>query len=156
MAEVDHFTDNAGHEQEITIKYVQPKIDNNHQCHMWYGGDVLEIEYGEYILVLCANGDVICTYTDKSTGSYAYVKDKSNAGNFYQYMRNYIKDDWQLLNYVLKSEYSDGALEILDSNCWEVFVHKGNELLCSYVLDSYDYDEAIEEIKDNIEFFCET
>ena len=118
-------------------------IDGNHRSHYWYGGECARIMFKGYTAEIRANGDVYAEYIiDGETK--AYVKDKNNAGFFYNEMKQYLKDDAALYRAI-----NEGSLLIDNNNWWEAFIidpeGKFHDLM--WDLDSSFIDEAVEEVK---------
>ena len=85
------------------LHYLQPMLDSNHRNSLWYGGDVLTINYKGYDLTLCANGDVICDYQHSKDDSLIQVNDKSNHAIFLEQLKNAIPNDEALKNLLLEA-----------------------------------------------------
>lgn len=137
-----------------SIRFEQPMIDGNHKNSMWYGGDVLSLEYKNHAITMRANGDVIAFYqSDPTDKTVIEVRDKSCHGIFYEKLHNAIEGDAELLALSERDESPCYAyLDITDNNWWEVFVTAPDgSQLGSTVLDSMDYDAAIDEILDDLE-----
>jgi len=130
-------------EKTYEITYPQPMIDEDHKDPLWYGGRVAEVRYKGYTFVLGAYGDVIATLLTED--GEVYVKDKNNAGLFYDEMHPYIKSDREL--YSLES---DGRLTLDYNNWFEVVVidSKGEQHDLGWVCDSFNYEDAVQEIFD--------
>ena len=69
---------------DITIKLNQDIVDG--YCdYTWYGGLIAEVSCMDSEYRVMANGDVIVNLLDKKSDDVvAYVKDKSNGGDFYE------------------------------------------------------------------------
>ena len=118
-------------------------IDQDHRSHYWYGGECAKIEYNGYTATIEAIGDVYAEYAPN--GEYKYrVKDKNNAGWFYNEMCNDIKSDKELYEAI---EIGDLVFDY--NNWWECFIYDkdGNFHDLMWVLDADYLDEAIEEAK---------
>lgn len=118
-------------------------IDNDHRSHYWYGGQCAKIEYNGYTASIEAIGDVFAEYAPN--GEYKiHVKDKNNAGLFYQEMSCYFKNDEELY-----ASIENGDLIIDYNNWWECFIidPQGNFHDLMWNLDADYLDEAIEESK---------
>lgn len=136
------------------LHYLQPMLDSNHRNSLWYGGDVLTVNYKGYDLTLCANGDVICDYQHSKDGPLIQVSDKSNHAIFLEQLKNAIPNDETLKNLLLEAASSSETLPkltVVDTNWWEVFVSKDGQEITSCVLDSENYDDALTEMIDNAE-----
>ena len=122
-------------------------IDANHCSHYWYGGRCAMIERNGYIASIEAIGDIYAEYTPN--GEYqAHVKDKNNAGVFYNEMSYYLKDDKELY-----AAIENGDLIIDHNNWWECFIidPQGNFHDLMWNLDADYLDEAIEEVKEGLD-----
>ena len=122
-------------------------IDNDHRSHYWYGGQCATIEHKGYIASVEAIGDIYAEYAPN--GEYKYhIKDKNNAGWFYNEMHNDIKSDKELYEAI-----NNGDLLIDNNNWWECFIidPQGNWHDLMWALDSGYLDDAIEEVKENLE-----
>ena len=122
-------------------------IDNDHRSHYWYGGQCATIEHNGYTASIEAIGDVYIEYAPN--GQYeSHVKDKNNAGWFYNEMCNIIKSDKELYEAVEK-----GDLIINNNNWWECFIidPQGNFHDLMWALDSDYLDDAIKEVEENLE-----
>lgn len=128
----------------VEVDYAQ-YVDSDHQCCLWYGGDVASIKYGEFTFRICANGDVHFDGNFDS-GQNIQVKDKGNHGTFYDVLHHFIPDDQALANY----QYSHPNA-FADTNWFEVFVadSSGKEFTESFVLDSVLLCNAIQEVVEN-------
>lgn len=134
------------------LEILQDKIDDEHQDSLWYGGRIAEIKYKGYTFIVGAYGDVIATLwgrnNDGSDYELAYVKDKNNAGRFYEEMSPYIKSDVDL-----GRKEAEGNL-LLDNNNWfEVLIDgpDGEQYDLGWVCDDFTYDSAIQEVLDNMD-----
>lgn len=123
-------------------------IDQHHQRHYWYGGEVATIKYYKgYTFHIEAIGDVRCWLMEEDNHELAYVKDKGNNGAFYGEMRNYIKDDAELIKYI-----RSGRLVVDNNNWWECSmtdIHGWHDL--GWVLDADLITEAIDEVLDALD-----
>lgn len=122
-------------------------IDDEHKSHYWYGGQCAKIEYKGYIFSIEAIGDVYCDYV-KDGRVLEYIKDKNNAGVFYNEMNYHLKNDNELYEAIDKEEL------IFDhNNWWECFVidPSGEFHDLMWDLDSSYLDEAIEEVKERLD-----
>lgn len=129
----------------MDIKILQ-RIDDGHLSHFWYGGCCAEIKHNGYTLLVSANGDVIVDYLNNGD-IIDYVKDKGNNGLFNEVMKYYIKNDGELYTLI-----GHDLLYIINNNWWECFVIDMNGFCVdSLLLDSDYLDDAIQEVKDNIE-----
>ena len=134
---------------EYTINTIQPKIDDDHKDVLWYGGRVAEVEYKGYTFILGAYGDVIATLLNKEyNDEIAYSRDKQNSGRFYEEMRGFITNDKELSD--LEDE---GRLVLENNNWWEVLIDgpDGQQHDIGWVINSCDYDEAIQEMIDGMD-----
>ena len=118
-------------------------IDKNHRSHFWYGGQCAKIEHNGYIASIESIGDVYAEYAPNGECK-EYVKDKNNAGVFYNEMSYYLKDDEALY-----AAMENGDLIIDHNNWWECFIidPQGNFHDLMWCLDADYLDEAIEEAK---------
>ena len=122
-------------------------IDEEHKSHYWYGGQCAKIEYKGYTFSIEAIGDVYCDYYVEGILT-EYIKDKNNAGIFYNEMCHHLKNDNELYDSIDKDEL------IFDyHNWWECFVidTKGNFHDLMWDLDADYLDEAIEEVKEQLD-----
>ena len=118
-------------------------IDNDHRSHYWYGGQCAKIEYKGYVASIEAIGDIYAEYAPN--GKYkAYVKDKNNAGVFYNEMSSYLKNDDELY-----AALENGDLIIEHNNWWECFIidPQGNFHDLMWALDDDYLNDAIETVK---------
>ena len=125
---------------------ITDRIDDNHLCHLWYGGECARIKHKRYTALIEAIGDVYAVYAPN--GEYkTHIKDKNNAAIFYSEMKQYIKDDKELLAAIEK-----GDLILEHNNWWECFIidPQGNFHDLMWDLDATTLDEAIEEVKENL------
>ena len=103
----------------VKIEILQ-NIDDKHQNHLWYGGDVGTITTEDgYKLVISASGDVIMDGI--INGDDFYVKDKNNAGWLYNEIGSKIDDDE--LKDLISSNYEDDKnnyIDITNNNWFEV------------------------------------
>lgn len=122
-------------------------IDNDHRSHYWYGGQCAKIEHNGYIASIEAIGDVYAEYAPNGECE-CYVKDKNNAGWFYNEMRNYIKGDKELYEAI-----NNDDLIIDYNNWWECFIidPQGNFHDLMWALDADYLDDAIKEVEENLE-----
>lgn len=86
-------------------------IDDEHADCIWYGGTVLHLSSNDLDIFLNAYGDVDAEL-ELPDGDYAYMRDKNNAGAFYDEMSPYIKNDE---DYIEKLQ--NNSL-ILNNNNW--------------------------------------
>ena len=130
---------------------VTDRIDDNHLCHLWYGGECAHIEHNGFIALIKAIGDVYAEYAPNGE-LVAYVKDKNNAAVFRSEMNSYFKDDKELL-----AAIENGDLILDHNNWWECFIidPHGNFHDLMWDLDATTLDEAIEEVKENLEEMIE-
>ena len=122
-------------------------INKNHRSHYWYGGECARIEHNGYTALIEAVGDVYAEYYEN--GEYqTRVKDKNNGGWFYHEMNCYIKNDEDLYKAI-----NNGDLIIDYNNWWECFIvdPQGNWHDLMWALDADYLDEAIEEVKANLD-----
>ena len=103
----------------VKIEILQ-NIDDKHQNHLWYGGDVGTITTEDgYKLVISASGDVIMDGI--IDGDDFYVKDKNNAGWLYNEIGSKIDDD--KLKDLISSNYEDDKnnyINITNNNWFEI------------------------------------
>ena len=122
-------------------------IDDKHLSHYWYGGQCAKIEHNGYVASIEAIGDVYAEYAPN--GEYkTHVKDKNNAGIFYNEMSYYLKDDKDLY-----AAIENGDLIIDHNNWWECFIidPQGNFHDLMWCLDADFLGEAIEEVKEGFD-----
>ncbi len=144
---VDQAISNLKSSKEAQVEILQ-RIDDDHQYHYWYGGDVAKIEYKGLVFYVSARGDVITTLVDENGEELAYVKDKNNSGRFYSEMDAYIPDDKTLEEYIRNERL------VVDNNNWfEVLIYDQNGGFHDpmWVLDASTLDEAVEECKAGLE-----
>ena len=136
----------------VKVTIVQPKIDENHQDSIWYGGTIAVAEEGDYIVTLVADGDVRAFLIDKDDEDNIIEKvvDKNCAGEFYNVMGRYFKSDRE----VYKAE-GDGLLVFNNNNWFEVFVENTKTQECDSFVAEGNYDEIIKDIKDNFNSYAE-
>ena len=147
---------------DFNIEYKQ-FIDGEHQHYLWYGGEVANISCEDYNFEICAYGDVKTELSEN--GEYiTSTKDKSNNGEFYNRMRNYLINDDDLENAIENyemyvAENSDvfaptgKALQIMDSNWFEIVARDNNGNAIDVPLDILDatyINEAVQETLDLI------
>ena len=142
-------------------KYVERKggkleildfIDTEHQNNLWYGGDVAEIKYKGYRLVIAAIGDVRAEVADENDNYVGYVKDKNNAGIFYSEFRNFIRNDRHLSKLC-----SENHIIFENNNWWECFLYlpDGRFKDMMMALESDWISEAILEVADSMDEILE-
>lgn len=122
-------------------------IDNDHRSHYWYGGECARVEHKGYIATIKAAGDVYAEYAPG--GEYRFcVKDKNNAGYFYNEMRDVLRSDEALYKAI-----ENGDLIIDNNNWWECFIidPKGNFHDWMWALDADYLDDAIQEVKESFD-----
>ena len=102
----------------VKIEILQ-NIDDKHQNHLWYGGDVGTITTEDgYKLVISASGDVIMDGI--INGDDFYVKDKNNAGWLYNEIGIKIDDD-ELKDLIsLNGHDKNNHIDIINNNWFEV------------------------------------
>lgn len=126
---------------------IQDFIDNDHRSHYWYGDRCATIEHNGYIASIEAIGDIYVEYAPN--GEYKFhVKDKNNAGWFYDEMHNVIKNDKELYEAL-----NNGDLIVSNNNWWECFIYDkdGNFYDLMWALDADYLDEAIKEVIEGLE-----
>lgn len=123
--------------------------DETHQHSLWFGGTAATITYKGNKLEISAIGDVRAWLFDENGEEVARVKDKANNGNFYSVMYQYIESDEKLV-----SLRDTGRLVIDDGNWWEVFVDD-SDCTESVELDAMTLSEAIMELADSLDEFCD-
>lgn len=122
--------------------------DIRHQMHYWHGGWMASIYYKGHEFSIRAVGDMFVTLYDESDDIIAYVKDKGNAGRFYDEMNVHIRSDRHL-----KKLMSQGRLEFDNNNWWECFLYLPDNTFVDlmWALDAYTISEAIEEVLEGME-----
>ena len=128
----------------VEVNYTQ-YIDFDHQCCLWYSGDVASVKYGAFTFRICTNGNV-CFDGNFDNGQSVRIEDKGNHGTFYNVLHNLIPDDQALANY----QYNHPAA-FADTNYFEAFVttDSGKEFTNSFELDSVLLCNAIQEVVEN-------
>ena len=108
---------------DITIKLSQDIIDG--YCdYTWYGGLIAEVSCMDSEYRVMANGDVIVNLIDKKANDeIAYVKDKSNSGDFYSIMCPYIQNDTHLYE-IIEDKDPKYKLAFSNNNWFEIFRDK--------------------------------
>jgi len=129
-------------DKEYEVTYLQPMIDKDHRDPLWYGGRLVEVKYKGYTFILGAYGDVRATLLLEGGGD-IYVKDKYNAGRFYDEMHNFIKSDFELADFENK-----GKLTIDNNNWFEILIDgpDGKQHDLGWLCDSFDYEDAVDEL----------
>ncbi|MDO5764285.1 MAG: hypothetical protein Q4P84_01110 [Elusimicrobiales bacterium] len=127
-------------------------IPKHQYSSLWYGGLVATVQYGDLLVDLEANGDVIADLYDckgPDERLLEYIKDKSNLGEFGSVMRCYIQTDKEL-DELLRNGHKRYYLELCNNNWWEcVPCYKGNKYYPeSWITESDDIWSAIAEIVD--------
>ena len=127
-------------------------IDIEHQNNLWYGGNVAEIKYKGYRLVIAAVGDVKVEVADENDNYVGYVKDKNNAGIFYKEFRHFIRDDKHLVKLI-----ADNHIIFENNNWWECFMYlpDGTFVDMMMALESDLLSEAILEVADSMDEIIE-
>ena len=144
-------------ELKSNIKYLQPIINPNKQNSLWYGGDVATIAYKGFIFTLTANGDVIGQlWLPEPYNSLIFMKDKSNHAIFNEKFKQYLLSD-EDIHEALANEPSNEIkwLQMEDTNWWEIFVTKNGQQITSVICDSENYEEAIDEMIDQMDTIIE-
>ena len=145
----------------VKIDYLDT-VEDNRKCHYWYGGDVVSIELGENkSILISAIGDVIGHIYNKEGESVARFKDKSNNGAFYTVASSYFENDEELLKSIFDYNPEKEELEKLGIEYYVIFDHNnwweaapvidGVQYDIEMCLDGYSLDEAIKEVKENID-----
>ncbi len=97
----------------VELSFHPESFDMNRLNCLWYGGGLAVIKVSETLSVtLDVCGDVYAELLDKNGEYLAYVKDKANAGRFYDEMHQFIENDEEL-----SEALDDGRLK-LDYNNW--------------------------------------
>ena len=127
-------------------------IDIEHQNTLWYGGNVAEIKYKGYRLVIAAVGDVKVEVADENDNYVGYVKDKNNAGIFYKEFRHFIRDDKHLVKLI-----ANNHIIFENNNWWECFMYlpDGTFVDMMMALESDLLSEAILEVADSMDEILE-
>ena len=127
-------------------------IDIEHQNNLWYGGNVAEIKYKGYRLVIAAIGDVKVEVADENDNYVGYVKDKNNAGIFYKEFRHFIRDDKHLVKLI-----ANNHIIFENNNWWECFMYlpDGTFVDMMMALESDLLSEAILEVADSMDEIIE-
>lgn len=118
-------------------------IDDKHQAHYWYGGLCAEIKYKGYTFSIHAIGDVYAEYYTEDGDCIVDIRDKNNAGVFYEELSEYLTTDADLYNAI-----DNGRLIFDANNWWECFVtdQDGNDHDLMWCLDAVRLDDAIAEV----------
>ena len=123
-------------ERIMKITWLQ-KFDNQHKDSVWYGGDIVSIEFGRYTIIIGAFGDIrACINGD-------YYCDKNNGGMFKEYLNEqHIYNDEDLS----KAE-QEGKIEFGNNNWFEAVIwdNKAKDYVESY-------DTVIDELDENDNF----
>lgn len=127
-------------------------IDIEHQNNLWYGGNVAEIKYKGYRLVIASVGDVKVEVADENDNYVGYVKDKNNAGIFYSEFRSFIRNDRHLVKLI-----AENHIIFENNNWWECFMYlpDGTFVDMMMVLESDLILEAILEVADSMDEIIE-
>lgn len=127
-------------------------IDIEHQNNLWYGGNVAEIKYKGYRLVIAAVGDVKVEVADENDNYEGYVKDKNNAGIFYSEFRSSIRNDRHLVKLI-----AENHIIFENNNWWECFMYlpDGTFVDMMMALESDLISEAILEVADSMDEIIE-
>ena len=132
---------------DIKIKLSQDIIDG--YCdYSWYGGLIAEVSSMDSEYRVMANGDVIVNLLDKKTNDeIAYVKDKSNSGDFYSIMCPYIQNDTHLYE-IIEDKDPKYKLIYSNNNWFEVFRDK--------ICGTYDGDSYVRDCCNIFDVLAET
>lgn len=121
---------------------------------IWYGGEIASVEYRGMVVYVQANGDVDADLYDENGEHITHTKDKGNNGNFFHNMRDYIKNDEELIqllgwNYDATSDIKP-RLELTDNNWieYEIYDTKNQEWVelgdCGVIDETDDVLDAID------------
>lgn len=140
------------------VTYIRPLMPEREDS-LWYGGLVAEISYKGYTFMLGAYGDVRASLLNENDDEVVYVRDKNNAGAFFEEMKDYISDDFELELLKSNEPLERGGhtywLVFENNNWWEVLVETpdGHTLDTGWVCNGDLYSEAIAEIMENMDAF---
>lgn len=154
------------------LKVDSEKLHAERRDVLWYGGEICRLFYKNYTFILDATGDVIVNLesvespSSSDTDIYDRVADTRNAGEFYDVMSSYIKDDEELKKLengstitlpaenpltgkVVENEYQ---LVIVNNNWWEVTIFDSNGKFHNpdWICETDTWEEAIEALIDGI------
>ena len=103
----------------VSLELSEEEIYENRQHCLWYGGNIATAEYKGIEVYIEANGDIYADLYDKNGEYITHTKDKGNNGNFFHDMRDYIKNDEELIECLglndLDSE-KEPRLRVTDNN----------------------------------------
>lgn len=145
----------------MIIKYLQ-EVEENKRDVLWYGGNVVRIEYKDVAFILIAYGNVIGRiYQDGEI--LKEFKDESNQGAFYttvnQYPREKPSNDEELANLLIFEEPCEKFLEqvpnciyLENSNIWSCVIEEpnGNVEDVQHEFESDDLKLCIDELMELI------
>lgn len=131
---------------------VEQFVDDTHLAHFWYGGDAVNIHYNGYTFHISAIGDVRATLLSDKNEEIAEVKDKNNAGVFYDEMKHHLKNDQDLFTQIEK-----GKLIFENNNWWEISCTDAEGFWHDlfWCADGYLIQEAVGEALENMDKYIE-
>ena len=126
-------------------------IDKDHMAHYWYGGLCAEIKYKGYTFSIHAIGDVYAEYYTEDDDCID-IRDKNNAGVFYEELSEYLENDADLYNAIERERLIFDA-----NNWWECFVtdQDGYDHDIMWCLDAVRLDDAIDEVVSSMDDIIE-
>lgn len=117
-------------------------FDNEHKDSIWWGGDIVSIEYGKYTITIGAYGDVRAIINDE------YYCDKGNGGMFAEYLpEQKIFNDKDL-----QKAIKENRIEFENNNWFEAVIwdNKKKEYVETWdtIIDELDQNDDFKWIKD--------
>jgi hypothetical protein len=122
---------------ENKITWLQ-NYTNDRKDSVWYGGDVVRVKYGDYLIIVSAVGEIRA----KINGE--YYCDKNNYGLFKDYLvENGITNDKELKNAI-----ENGMVEFYGNNWLEIIVwddtNKDYVEMCDTIIDELDENDSFD------------
>lgn len=147
----------------LTLDLDTNDIHEFRQDAIWYGGRIGGFQYGDYYISIDAIGDVRATLYNENDEEITTMKDRNNAGDFYQEMKQYILDDEQLFQYLGYTDCDSTKIYLsLEDNNWleyNVYNTKTKQYVelpaLSNILEGNDVLEAFEGLDDLIDYLLE-
>ena len=120
-------------------------FDNEHKDSIWYGGDIVSIEYKHYTITIGAYGDIRAIINGE------YYCDKSNGGMFAEYLpEQNIYNDQDLQRAV-----EENRIEFENNNWFEAVIwdNKKKQYIESWdtIIDELDENDDFKWVKDWLE-----